>query len=277
MKSRIVNSPLYRAIGPALRWIRKRRNPELLEGIEVLDVALDTQHRKLRVRRWNSEDRHAVEQCFTDLQYEIPAIAGVGTYREWVDGFYERAVAAGKRPLIVDCGANIGASVAWFSMRYPKARIIAVEPAPENFAVLQRNTAGLDVELIAGGIAGADGRAQFAERDQTSMGAYLLHDQDGDVPTFCMQSLLAAHTTPDDVPFVLKIDIEGGEADLFCGDMDTLRQFPVVIIEPHDWKFPGEGIINGFLRFHLSEPRDLAIQHENLVSLSQGRLCREDL
>ena len=33
--------------------------------------------------------------------------------------------------LIIDCGANVGASVAWLSARYPEAHILAVEPAPE--------------------------------------------------------------------------------------------------------------------------------------------------
>ena len=34
----------------------------------------------------------------------------------------------GKRPLIVDAGANIGASAAFFAMTYPTAKIVAIEP-----------------------------------------------------------------------------------------------------------------------------------------------------
>ena len=43
--------------------------------------------------------------------------------------------------LIVDCGANVGYSSAYFLTRFPRARVIAVEPDPGNFALLKRNLA----------------------------------------------------------------------------------------------------------------------------------------
>ncbi|HET7425244.1 MAG TPA: hypothetical protein VFJ92_16880, partial [Gemmatimonadales bacterium] len=36
-------------------------------------------------------------------------------------------------PVILDCGSHIGLSVAWFKRRFPKARITAFEPDPQNF------------------------------------------------------------------------------------------------------------------------------------------------
>ncbi len=42
-------------------------------------------------------------------------------------------------PHILDCGSHIGISVLFFKSLYPDARIIAFEPHPENFALLQRN------------------------------------------------------------------------------------------------------------------------------------------
>ncbi len=41
--------------------------------------------------------------------------------------------------LILDCGANAGYSSAYFLSRYPGATVIAVEPDPDNFELLQRN------------------------------------------------------------------------------------------------------------------------------------------
>lgn len=46
--------------------------------------------------------------------------------------------------VIVDLGSNIGASVLYFRMRYPKASIYGFEPDPNNFRRLQRNTRALD-------------------------------------------------------------------------------------------------------------------------------------
>lgn len=43
--------------------------------------------------------------------------------------------------LIVDCGANIGASAACLLSYYPSATLIAIEPDADNFAVLEKNLA----------------------------------------------------------------------------------------------------------------------------------------
>lgn len=42
-------------------------------------------------------------------------------------------------PLIVDVGANIGLFSLYMKQRHPRARILAFEPAPENFDALTRN------------------------------------------------------------------------------------------------------------------------------------------
>ncbi len=48
---------------------------------------------------------------------------------------------AGEVGLIVDCGARVGYASAYFLTRFPAARLIALEPDPDNFAVLQANLA----------------------------------------------------------------------------------------------------------------------------------------
>ena len=56
--------------------------------------------------------------------------------------------------LVIDCGANVGYSSAYFLSRHPKSRIVAIEPDPENFAMLRRNLApyGSRVNLIHAGV-----------------------------------------------------------------------------------------------------------------------------
>jgi methyltransferase FkbM-like protein len=44
--------------------------------------------------------------------------------------------------LVIDCGANIGLSTLYFLRRFPNAHVIALEPDPDNFKMLARNTAG---------------------------------------------------------------------------------------------------------------------------------------
>lgn len=42
-------------------------------------------------------------------------------------------------PIIVDAGAHIGLTVLYFKLMFPKARIKAFEPIPDNFALLSKN------------------------------------------------------------------------------------------------------------------------------------------
>ena len=43
--------------------------------------------------------------------------------------------------LVIDCGANVGYSSAYFLSRFPECVVIAVEADPENFEMLRRNLA----------------------------------------------------------------------------------------------------------------------------------------
>ena len=47
--------------------------------------------------------------------------------------------AANDRPLVFDCGANIGMSTLFFKWLYPLSEIHAFEPDPETFAILNEN------------------------------------------------------------------------------------------------------------------------------------------
>ncbi len=51
--------------------------------------------------------------------------------------------------LIVDCGANVGYSAAYFLSRFPNAHVIAVEPDPDNFRVMLRNVSRFQDRVTA--------------------------------------------------------------------------------------------------------------------------------
>jgi len=52
----------------------------------------------------------------------------------------EYDVALSKEPeVIIDIGANIGATSLFFSQKFPKAKIYSIEPFPGNFALLEKN------------------------------------------------------------------------------------------------------------------------------------------
>jgi hypothetical protein len=63
------------------------------------------------------------------------------------------------------------------------------------------------------------------------------------------------------------VDIEGSEKSLFEGDAGTLNSFPLIIVEPHDWVFPGQMISRPFFHFHLAARREFCMKHENITSI----------
>jgi FkbM family methyltransferase len=71
-------------------------------------------------------------------------------------------------PLILDCGANIGISVLYFKKLYPRARVIAFEPNPETFKLLEHNVQQnnlCDVQLINAAVGSSNGTIEFYVND----------------------------------------------------------------------------------------------------------------
>ncbi|OGM42085.1 hypothetical protein ABOM_008591 [Aspergillus bombycis] len=74
--------------------------------------------------------------CYTRGEKEARFI-----YNEIFNDHEYDTVVLPKAPVIVDVGANIGLFSLYMKEKYPLAKIIAFEPAPENFEALNRNLA----------------------------------------------------------------------------------------------------------------------------------------
>jgi FkbM family methyltransferase len=57
----------------------------------------------------------------------------------FIEREYQRLDGLTAPGLILDCGANVGYSSAYFLSRFPQARLIAVEPDAQNYSILQHN------------------------------------------------------------------------------------------------------------------------------------------
>jgi hypothetical protein len=70
---------------------------------------------------------------------------------------------------------------------------------------------------------------------------------------------------PNAQVFIVKIDIEGFEADLFSANLDWLDLADVVIIEPHDWMLPGQGSSRTLQVAMAARPFEVLLSGENLI------------
>lgn len=180
---------------------------------------------------------------------------------------YSRIVTQGKKPLILDAGANIGASVVWFQNEFPDSHVLAFEPDTDNFELLVKNTQFLNVDLRLAALGSMDGRASIVNPEADAWGFRTEIDDAGKVQLISISRTIGEEKAKNCEPFIVKIDIEGGEDNLFANSTSWVEDFPVLIIELHDWLFPRKGTSRNFLKAISKLDRDFVHLGENIFSI----------
>ncbi len=117
---------------------------------------------------------------------------------------------------LVDIGGNIGITDLWFHVWYPDAKIITLEPCLATFEYLKHNTSKIpNIQLInkAFGtgddlyMAGYEGTARCYL--QTTLSGKSFSTNENPFPTITLDQVF--QDIPDDAPYYLKVDCEGGE------------------------------------------------------------------
>ena len=180
-------------------------------------------------------------RIFADREYDVP----VREAEEALRDRYQAILSRGRKPVIVDAGAYVGAASLWFGAKFPQAHIVAVEPDPENFSLLERNlsTSGSFVPIQAA-IGGETGRVRLVPAAESW--ATQVERSEAGVELITMNEAFAAVAKGE--PFIAKINVEGFEADIFKGDLEWLDKVAMLFIEPHDWLLPGQHTSRPFQR-----------------------------
>jgi FkbM family methyltransferase len=231
------------------------------------DVVFDRRTRKwttLRVRP--GSDRDVVAQVFHSESYGTDGLVRGPDVRNR----YERLVREARCPLIVDCGANIGASAAYFSICYPAARIVAIEPSAENLALAQKNCRSANVDFVAAAVASRAGRGELIDPGWGSWSLRVRETDDGRIPMVTIPGILSSDSCRTCEPFIAKIDIEGFEDDVFADNLEWIDQFPIIMVELHDWLFPGEARSRTFLEAVGGRDRDFLVSGETVFSIANA-------
>jgi FkbM family methyltransferase len=145
---------------------------------------------------------------------------------------------------VYDVGANKGQMTLLFSKLVGvKGRVIAFEPAPQEYASLQRNVRinGLsNVQLIDAAVSDCNGRATFTYSAQRATQGKLLSveptytNEEGEqlnVPSITLDAVLERGTPPPDL---IKVDVEGAARLVFLGATKLLNDVcPAIYVELH--------------------------------------------
>ena len=183
--------------------------------------------------RPKSADSAVVSQVFSFLQYDLSDFP----QKDVIEKYYLDILARGRTPLIVDLGANNGVAARWFLKQYPRAHIVAVEPDAENARMCRLNTDGYSVEVLQAAAGSAPGKVELDTSSDNSVSFTTARVADGGVDIVTLPQIIADHADDHEL-FIVKIDIEGFEDDLFSANTEWVKDAFVIMIEPHDQKFP---------------------------------------
>ncbi|HBH54265.1 MAG TPA: hypothetical protein DDY91_20465 [Planctomycetaceae bacterium] len=176
--------------------------------------------------RLRSSDFFVYGQVLVEREYELPLCREPET--------------------IIDAGANIGLASIHFAQRYPRARILAIEPEPSTFDLMRRNVApfpqvvpihaALWDHVTTLNLFGSTRGSAAVRTREANPSATGKHDL-GSVPTVTIPQLLREHGFAQ--VDLLKIDIEGAERTVFDRAESWIDRVGAIMIETHDRFEPG--------------------------------------
>lgn len=159
----------------------------------------------------------------------------------FVDGIYAIDDLPEDPAVVVDCGANVGFASILFARRWPRARILAIEPEASNFTALCANVRTFpNVTPLRAAIWPQDERLEVTDPNVTQWGFQVRPDQHGQagVRGISLGTLLKEHAI--ERVDLLKIDIEGAERDLFAAtDLGWMDHVHTLVVELHEERAPG--------------------------------------
>jgi FkbM family methyltransferase len=188
-----------------------------------------------RLREWSARTAPGPGRTTTlgwDLEYPAP-----GVLAAFVDQILFRRVndflADTDRPVILDCGANIGYTVLNYKRQFPRAEIVAFEPDPQFAPLLRRNlerNGAPDVQVVEAAAWTADGRATWAMEEKD--GSRLTPQGTAAAPTVEVATVDMARYLDREID-LLKLDIEGAEFQVVPHLGSRLRNVRNILVECH--------------------------------------------
>lgn len=143
---------------------------------------------------------------------------------------------------IIDGGGNIGLFSVLMANRHPEARIIAIEPDPQNFLQFKKNAAPYpNIFPIKAGIWNKSCFLVILDEGYGKYALQVKEEQEGketDLKGISIGDLMTEYNL--ETLDIVKLDVEGAEAMIFQDNYDQwLSSTKVLIIELHEAWLPG--------------------------------------
>jgi FkbM family methyltransferase len=156
-------------------------------------------------------------------------------YQVYLDNEYNLVFSQPPK-VIIDGGANVGLFALQMKNRFPDAKIICIEPDPENFQLLQKNTEAYDgISCENSGIWNKDTKLKVYDKYGGGKWGMTVEENltEGNINAVSIDSLFAKYNLEH--VDVLKLDIETSEKQVFSEGYESwLPKVKTVVIELHD-------------------------------------------
>ena len=219
--------------------------------------------------RIGTSDWPVFKKVFLDKEYDITSKPHAAALKQ----FYAGLLSTSKQPVIIDCGANIGLASVWYANSFPHARIYAIEPEPDNFAILVKNCSVYEnIVPVRAAVSDNETKVSLRNVSDEPWAWETKESETGTVPTVIIPNLVLQEANA--TLFIVKIDIEGFEVELFRSNIEWVSQTPLVVYEPHDWLFPWRGTAHAMLSVLSEQRRDYLQRGENTFAFSHSLINR---
>jgi FkbM family methyltransferase len=171
---------------------------------------------------------------FLGLKFLVPDCQSfIWQFKEIFVEEYYGFESSSKSPVILDCGANIGTSCAYFKKIFPDAKVFAFEPNPKIAEILRENLKANhfnEVEVIEKavwingngvemGMEGADASSIYRKNDSAK------------VDSVSLKNFIEKFEQVD----MLKMDIEGAELEVLKDCGERLKNVKNIFVEFHSF------------------------------------------
>jgi FkbM family methyltransferase len=213
--------------------------------------------------RDSRSDHATFWQCLVQCQYDFRRFPQSARIRD----AYRQSVKAGKRPLIVDCGGNIGLAALWFAMEFPECIVYSIEPDGENMRMLRMNVACLGDRVIPlhGAIWNESGTLHISNPDSGAAAFRVAaggNPSTEPVPAYTIGQI--CDLAGVEAAFIVKLDIEGAQAQLFRSNTDWVQRTHLITLELDDWMMPWQGTSRPFFSCLSQHPFDYLLGGESI-------------
>jgi FkbM family methyltransferase len=238
--------------------IRALKYCDGLTGLAYVRASLGRRRRVVRVR---------VRGCDLRVRTGTPDL-GVAV-SVFIKGEYE-SLQAENVERIVDAGANMGASTAYFARRFPDARIVAIEMEPENAALLRENVRGFaNVSVVEAALDAEIGQTEIVDRGSSVGFTMAEAGAEGratgqTVRRVTLDEVMREHGL--ERIDLLKVDVEGAEARIFARPGTWADVTGMLAVELHERFRPGcreafDALVSKWSRVeHLGKEKFLAVR-----------------